>query len=120
MTSNEKQMFKTGENPHLCQNDEKFSCSNMNRTVKNFTEICRSFENPECWIRCLQMHIRRLVTLELKCGCFGFAHWSKCHESASGTQLVQDNLGRWHCSKSRLLQTVGSFFFNVALLLSSN
>ena len=97
-------LFKSREKSHLCQNDENFFCRNL---YKNFTELSRSIENPECWTRCPEMHIPCLVTLELKCGCSGtkVGHWSKCNgnESASGTQLVRRNLGSWRCSKSGLL-----------------
>ena len=113
-------MSKTGKKSHLCQNDKTYFCSNLYRAVKNFTELCRSNENPEYRIRCTEMHIPRFVTLELMCDCFGIGHWSKNHESASETRLVRSNLGRWRCSSYGRLQTVGRFVFGVAPLMSSN
>ena len=40
-------MFRTGEKSNLCQNDEIFFCSNLYRSVENFTELCRSIKNLE-------------------------------------------------------------------------
>ena len=40
-------IFKTGEKSHLRRNDGTFFYSNLYRSVKNSSELCRSIKNPE-------------------------------------------------------------------------
>ena len=40
-----RKLLRSAEKSHSYQNDETFFCSNLYRSVKNFTELCRSIEN---------------------------------------------------------------------------